>query len=74
MTVRKTNHHRLREDAHQIGEDLRRLGGHAKEMTTDRLSGMTASVQTFVQEKPWQSFLIVAGAGFLLGWLGRSRR
>jgi ElaB/YqjD/DUF883 family membrane-anchored ribosome-binding protein len=75
MTARKTNNHRdrLREDAHQIGDDLRRLGGHAKEMTAERVSVIKDSVQTWVQAKPLQSFLIVAGAGFLLGWFSRRR-
>lgn len=73
MTVRKMNNHRgrLREDAQQIGEDLRRLGGHAKEMTAERVSGLEDSVQTWIRARPMQSFLTVAGAGFLLGWFGR---
>lgn len=66
----------LRQDVQRIGDDFRRLGGHAKELAQDatmyareRAAAVPDVTRTFIQDRPLQSLAIAVGIGALLGLL-----
>jgi ElaB/YqjD/DUF883 family membrane-anchored ribosome-binding protein len=66
----------LRQDVQRIGDDFRRLGGHAKELAQDatvyareRAAAVPDLTRTWIQDRPLQSLAIAVGVGALLGLL-----
>jgi len=66
----------MRQDAQRIGDDLRKLGGHAKELAADakdyakeRVASVPDTARDYIQERPLQSLAIALGIGALLGLL-----
>jgi len=64
----------LRQDVQRIGDDFRKLGGHAKELATDardyakdKVANVPDSARNFIQERPLQSLAIALGVGAVLG-------
>lgn len=66
----------LRQDVQRIGDDFRKLGGHAKELAADardyakeRVANVPETARNYIQERPLQSLAIALGVGAILGLL-----